>query len=576
MTSIRALAAFFVLFASLSHAQQLPAESPQERDQRLAWWRDARFGMFIHWGPVSLKGTEIGWSRGREVPTAEYDNLYKQFNPTRFDAAAWVSTAKAAGMKYIVLTSKHHDGFCLWDSKLTDYTMSSTPFKRDIVRELADECRRQGIRFCLYHSILDWRHPDYPLGDAPGGGKKQNPQMDRYIPYLKGQLKELLTNYGPLGLLWFDGEWEEPWTHDMGLDLYNYCRSLQPNLIINNRVDKGRNDMKGTTKTGDFSGDYDTPEQEVGRFNFTRPWESCITICNQWAWKPNDDMKSLEQCLHTLITCAGGDGNLLFNVGPMPTGEIEPRQVQRLKEMGQWLEKYGQTIYATRGGPWIPGRWGVSTRKADRVYLHILNGSNPTLTLPAPTRRKILSAHLLTGGFLTFQAIDGNITFNIPLADRHPIDTIIELQLDGPALDEPALTGPPPLTTGKKATASNTFQNNPAYAPDKALDNDPATRWATDAGTHQAWLEIDLGQPTPFSRVIIEEAYPGRVQSFELQSRDGDAWKTFLRGTTLGASYEQSFPPLTARHIRLNILRATEGPTLSEFSLYPPTPSIAN
>jgi alpha-L-fucosidase len=198
------------------------------------------------------------------------------------------------------------------------------------------------------------------------------------------------------------------------------------------------------------------------------------------------------------------------------------------------------------------------------------NARSSTPLLPAPTRRKIISAHLLTGGFLAFQVIDGDLTFNVAPADRHPIDTIIELQLDGPALDEPAILPPASLTTGKKATASNVFQNESAYAPNKALDNDPATRWATDSGTHQVWLEIDLAQPTTFSRVAIEEAYPSRVQAFELQYRDAGVWKTFHRGPTLGPSFEQSFPPLTARHVRLNILQATEGPTLSEFSLYPP------
>lgn len=562
---------FSVLFAASSLLCMSPsvyAQDKQKDDSRLDWWRDARFGLFIHWGPVSLKGTEIGWSRDREIPAAVYDNLYKQFNPTKFDAHQWVAIAKAAGMKYIVLTSKHHDGFCLWDSKLTDYDILATPFRRDVVKELADACKAQGLRFCLYHSIADWRHPDYPLGQAPNGGKKTNPDLNRYVPYLKGQLHELLTQYGPIGLLWFDGEWEDPWTHERGLDLYNYCRSLQPNLIINNRVDKGRAGMQGFTKAGTFAGDYETPEQQIGRFNNQTPWESCITICQQWAWKPDDQLKTLPECIHTLVRCAGGDGNLLLNVGPMPTGEIEPRQVERLRQIGQWLATYGPSIYATRGGPFKPSRHLASTHKADTIYLHVLDFPTPSLTLP-PINKKILSARLLTGPAIPFTQNAAAITLTVPKELRHPIDTVLELKLDGPASDIPPLATSTSLTLGKKATASNTYHNQSTYAPDKALDDDPATRWATDAGTKQAWLEIDLAQPTTFSRVTIDEALEKRVQSFELQYQQGTTWKTLLKGTTLGPNFTHSFPPLTTQHLRLQILSSTEGPTLSEFHLYP-------
>ena len=173
-------------------------------------------------------------------------------------------------MKYLVITSKHHDGFCIWDSQLTDYDIMSTPFRRDVLRELADACRQKGIIFCTYHSICDWRHPDYPLGSPGGQTAKPEPNMDRYVAYLQGQLRELIEGYGPLGILWFDGEWEDPWTHQHGLDLYTYVRSLQPDILINNRVDKGRRGMQGTTSSAEFAGDYDTPEQEIGAFNRQR------------------------------------------------------------------------------------------------------------------------------------------------------------------------------------------------------------------------------------------------------------------------------------------------------------------
>jgi alpha-L-fucosidase len=399
----------------------------------VARWQRMRFGMFIHWGPVSLKGTEIGWSRGDQVPVAEYDQLYHQFNPTKFNADDWVALAKATGMKYLVFTTKHHDGFCMWDTKLSDYKITKTPFGRDVVRELADACHRQGILFCTYYSILDWHHPDYPLGSPGGKTAKPGANMDRYNDYLKGQLAELVHHYGPLGILWFDGEWEAPWTHERGVDLYNYVRQLQPDIIVNNRVGKGREDMAGTTKEPAVNpGDYDTPEQQIGRFNTTRPWESCITICQQWAWKPDDKLKSLEECVHTLVTCAGGDGNLLLNVGPMPTGEIEPRQVARLKEIGAWLAKFGTTIYETRGGPFPPGPWGVSTCRGNQVFLHVLKWPDGALRLPALSR-KVLASTLLVGGHAEATAVNGGLEIRVAPDDRQEIDTVIALELDGPA-----------------------------------------------------------------------------------------------------------------------------------------------
>lgn len=418
----------------------LPAElaapdvrsKPNADEARLKWWREARFGLFIHWGPVSLKGTEIGWSRGAQVPAEVYDELYHEFNPTNFNAAAWVKTAQAAGMKYVVLTTKHHDGFCLWNTRFTDYNIMNTPFHRDATQELAAACKRQGLVFCAYHSICDWRHPDYPLGSPGGKTEKPNPNLDRYSDYLKHQLDELLGNYGPLGILWFDGEWEKPWTAERGVELYHHLLSRQPSLIINNRISKARNEMAGTSQAGQFSGDYDTPEQQVGKFQNDRPWESCITLCNQWAWKPDDPMKSLQQCLRTLIQCACGDGNLLLNVGPMPTGEIEPRQVQRLQEMGAWLKKNGASIYATRGGPFKPGAWGGSTHRGRSIYLHIFDWPGDKLILP-PIDKKIMRASLLTGGQVQVRQTAEGITLTVPPQYRRTIDTLVELQLNEPA-----------------------------------------------------------------------------------------------------------------------------------------------
>jgi alpha-L-fucosidase len=539
-------------------------------DPRLQWWQEARFGMFVHWGPVSLRGTEIGWSRGAQVPSEEYDSLATRFNPVQFDAAAWARTAREAGMKYLVLTSKHHDGFCLWDSKHTDYDIMNTPFHRDVVKELAEACAKEGVVFCLYHSICDWRHPDYPLGSPGGKSKKPSPDMDRYNTYLKEQLRELLTGYGRIGILWFDGEWEAPWTEARGQDLYKFVRGLQPGLIVNNRVGNGREDMAGSTKAGAFAGDYDTPEQRVGKYQDTRPWESCITICQQWAWKPDDAMKSLKQCLRTLIVCAGGDGNLLFNVGPMPDGRIEPRQVARLQEMGEWMKKYGATIYGTRGGPFKPGSWGASTRKGNSITLHLFEIPDAGIRLPA-LPRKVVRSSLLTGGQVDVRQDGDGILVKVAKADRQDVATLVSLELDGSAETLEAVELPSrSVAAHRQAKASNVYQKMADHGPSKAVDDDVQTRWATDSGTRAAWLEVDLGRSETFDRVEIEEAYAGRVRKFELQVPDGAGWRCILAGETLGAAFKAQFPPVTSARVRLNILEAADGPTINELRLLRP------
>ena len=407
------------------------APDPESLHQRaLQDWQDMRFGMFIHWGPVSLKGTEIGWSRGRQGPIEEYDKLYQQFNPVKFDAEEWARSAKDAGMKYIVLTSKHHDGFCLWDTKETDYNIMNTPFGRDVIKELAAACKKEGIAFGTYYSTCDWYHPDYPLGSPGGKTEKANPDMERYVTFMHNQLSELIQNYGPLVTMWFDGEWESPWTHELGEELYHFVREQEPGILINNRVDKGRKGMEGTTSDrAAFYGDYDTPEQRVGTYQPEWPWESCITICKQWAWKPEDNMKSLEQCIHTLVNTVGGGGNLLLNVGPMPDGRIEPRQVARLREIGLWLEKNGNSIYGTRAGPFTPGDWGASTQKGSTIYLHVLNWPDGKLSLPG-LEGVIESVKLMNGNSVSFAQSEYSLVLTKPSdSDIDPLDTILELKL---------------------------------------------------------------------------------------------------------------------------------------------------
>lgn len=523
-------------------------------------WRDMRFGMFIHWGPVSLTGKEIGWSRGAQTPTATYDDLYKEFNPVGFDADEWVGIAKAAGMKYMVLTTKHHDGFCLWDTAYTDYNIMHTPFHRDVVAELAAACKRRGIAFGTYYSVTDWYNSDWPVTSPAGKVARETSNLDAYETYLQNQIRELITKYGPLLTIWNDVP--AMYGKERGLRTIELVRTLQPDILVNNRTGAG--------------GDYDTPEQRIGGFNLARPWESCMTVSahNHWAWGGADDgVKPLDKCLLMLVRGAGGDGNVLLNVGPRPDGVIDPAQANLLREVGDWLAKYGESIYGTRGGPYKPTRTVVSTRQDNKVYLHITAWPEETLLLP-PLPAKVVTSRALTGGTATVQQTAEGIAVSVPAADRQPIDTIVELELDQSAMDlaPVAVTGVgESLTEGKKAKASNVYQKNAHYGANAAVDGDEDTRWATDGTVKQCWLEVDLGKPETFDRAVIEECveYGVRVKSFELQAKNGTEWQSFFQGGAIGKKLEVTFPPVTADAVRL-LIDGDHGPTIYEFQLFAP------
>ncbi len=414
-----------MILTVLSSAQKF-----ETNNELLEEFMDMKFGMFVHWGPVSLKGTEIGWSRGREVPVEEYDNLYKLFDPTNFDADEWIKTAKEAGMKYFVITTRHHDGFSIWPTEYSEYDISATPYKKDVLMALKKACDKYNILFGTYYSINDWKHPYYPLGSPGGKTKKETGDMEKFIPFIKGQTKELIEKYDSK-ILWFDGEWEEPWTHEMGQDLYQYLKSLDENILVNNRVDKGRKGMEGITISDKYAGDFATPEQQVGAYDIENPWESCITICKQWAWKPDDTMKNFEEVLFTLLKTVGGGGNLLLNVGPMPDGRIEPRQVNRLKEIGNWLDENGESVYGTTGGPYKPVEWLVSTRKSNSIFIHLLNFKKENLELPFPFSTKIKSCSVLNGEKLDFTKTGKSLVIQLPKNSSNKIAQVVKIEISG-------------------------------------------------------------------------------------------------------------------------------------------------
>jgi len=418
-------------WVSTAHAA-LPNETPEQIDQRMAWWREAKFGMFIHWGLYAIPAGEwkgrpvpgIGeWIMNRaQIPVEEYEPLQKQFNPVKFNAAQWVGLARRAGMKYIVITSKHHDGFCLFDSKLTDYDIMGTPFRRDVLKELSEECGKQGVRLCFYHSIMDWHHPD-------AKGEK----FPFYARHMRGQLRELLTNYGPIGVLWFDGEWIGEWDRQQGRELEAYVRSLQPDLIVNNRV--------GKRQKGD--GDFGTPEQYIPATGVPgTDWETCMTMNNTWGYKKDDhNWKSYDDILQKLVDIVSKGGNFLLNVGPTAEGVIPQPSVERLQAVGRWLDVNGESIYGTQASPFARLSFGRCTRKPGRLYLHVFDWPEDGRLVVPGLLSEVKGAYLLADSqkrALQVTRRGESVEVAVPAKAPDPVDTVVVIEIEG----EPKVTLP--------------------------------------------------------------------------------------------------------------------------------------
>jgi len=444
----RAIPILFV-FALVPALLGAPRESQLERDARMKWWREARFGLFLHWGIYSVpagvwngKTTYGEWIRdSAQIPLTVYEKFVQEFDPDNFDAGEWVRMAKDAGMKYIIITSKHHDGFCLFDSKYTDFDIMSTPFKRDILKELSAACREQGLKLGFYYSIMDWHHPDYlPRRgwekDRPAGGAN----FDRYVLYMKNQLRELITNYGPVAVLWFDGEWEKTWNEERGRDLYQYVRGLQPDVIINNRVGASRSGMEGFSRAQGAPGDFGTPEQQVPPTGFPGvDWETCMTMNDNWGYNSYDtNWKTAGDLVRMLVDIASKGGNFLPNVGPTSLGDFPLESVARLMDMGAWMRINGESIYGTQASPFPKLEWGRCTRQdidgGTRLFLHVFAWPpDRRLVVPGLTSAP-RSAFLLSDPKKTPLSVTkkgDSLVISLPPTAPNPYDSVVALDITG-------------------------------------------------------------------------------------------------------------------------------------------------
>lgn len=389
-----------------------PGESEADRLKRIQPWEDARFGLFLHWGPQSAGGEAV-----------ISDKVLSKFNPVQFDAEEWVLTAKELGFKYIVVTSKHHAGFCMFDSAYTDHDIvDATPFKRDPLKELADACARHGMLLGFYYSVWDLKHPDY-------AGDIGSPNYSRYHQYMLDQTEELLTKYGPAVTLWLDGEWSNSWTVERAMDYRDHIRALRPDIMLVDRV--------GQRRVGD--GDYGSSENFVPYIgdNWTRPWESCQKFDGGWFWKGKDTSQSLDWAMRNLFDAVSRGGNFLMNMGPTPEGLLPPVSVKKLKPMGEWLRANGECVYGTQRGPHFLLDWGTCTRRGNILYYQIFDWpDNGTLVIPG------LTADI---GNISFLNHDAPVSFKQAGADMHvklppkPVDallSVLKVELDGaPVVD---------------------------------------------------------------------------------------------------------------------------------------------
>ena len=417
----------------------------KENLENREWFRDAHFGMFIHWGVSSVLGKEIGWALSGQNIDKYRENIHV-FNPQKFDAAAVVKLAKDAGMKYITFTTRHHDSFSMFNTKYSDWSIMNTPYGKDVLKQLADECRKQGIRLFCYYSLTDFYRADYCQGNVKKAtGIKGECNWDEYLQFMKNQLTEILTNYGPIYGIWFDGHWDQvnkeknrsttqkrAWKYD---EIYGLIHKLQPGcMIVNNHhlaVFPGEDfqtferDLPGENKGGGYSADAIVSNE--------LPLESNDIIGKSWGYVTNDTInRSVKELVHLLVKSAGLGANFLLNIGPTPEGEVRPAHRDRLLGMGEWLKTYGETIYGTRKSFMKPSEWGVAVEKGNKIYLHIINPSKAgqNLEFKGIPFRVINAKWFESGKNIRFEANNQNLVLQLPELNKEAIDQVIVLDVN--------------------------------------------------------------------------------------------------------------------------------------------------
>ena len=565
------------------------SETPAQHDARLQWFRDAKFGMFIHWGLYSQLAGE--WqdknvTGGAEwiqeelgIPTSQYQQLAKTWNPKKYNARDWVRLMKAAGVKYVCITTKHHDGFCLWPTKMNDdWNISVTPGGKDLIKPLADACHAEGLQFCIYHSVMDWHHPDWPRRQPFNDVATGTPDKARFKKYIYGELKELFSNYGSIGMVWFDGTWDgKSWNSEDGKELEDYTHSLQPSVIINNRSGYRPAHPKLNVAIANpygytFAGDYISPEGEVPSTGLPGiDWETCQTmqLPNNWGYNRLVGFRTFSDLLQQLIDVTSKGGNMLLNIGPTADGEIVPQARQALQKFAAWMSVNREAIHGTTASPFesLPFE-GRCTQKPGKLFLHVFQWpADGRLTVPLTSKVKRACLLADPGQGLAVTPTAKGVEIAVPATAPDPIASVVVVELDGPLAVLPA---PKNLALGKEVTVSGEWKGREEeLSKHHANDGDFNSIWAgADAQARAGWVQIDLGAAQEVAAALLDDHSYNRTQKFEVQAQVGGAWKTLASGTTIGSRKRVTFPPVTARLFRLNILEATDTPVVNEFQLF--------
>ena len=528
----------------------------------MAWWREARFGMFIHWGPPAIYE---GYYKGRpsrigdfvqlieKIPLTEYRETVRSFNPVDFNADEWAAIAKNAGMRYVVLTAKHVDGFCLWPTKLTDFSFDGlTPFKRDVVGELQAACRKQGLRFGVYYShCWDSSQPGGHVPPRYGGAydPAQKGDHDRFLKEFSApQVKELLEGYPGLDILWFDVP--ETMNPERAVPFLKLLEA-SPRTLVNNRLWYG------------FTGDFETPEQTVPLLGFPgRDWETCLTVSRtSWFYHRDSVRRPASELIQRLLDTVSKGGNFLLNVGPDARGRIVTQDQEPLRVVGDWLRTNGEAVYATQAGPFDFLSWGHATRKGDRLYLIVSKWPSDG-RLRVPMRARIESARLLAAPDIKVpvEAENDRLILRVPSSAPDPIASVIAVELEG----EPVVAPAPARKA--RATASSSKPDHPAQ---NAVDGQYHSRWIA-ATAEPCWLELDCGEQVAVSGFGLDENFGTPPQQLRIEYLGKDLWKTACEGRSDGHGMTGTFPEVTAQKFRLVFLNPAKPPTASEFHLFRP------
>ena len=550
--------------------QYLPYMFASEQDMQ--WWKQAKLGIFVHWAPAAVTEAALSWGRlgsrphhssngkvTKGVPEQEYNDTYKIFNPTKFNAEEWINIWKEAGAKYFVFTAKHHYGFCMWDTKTTDFNIMNTPYGKDVMKDIAIACEKNDIKLMWYYSQPDWTHPLY---------RKEIPHTEYNEKILFPQVRELMTYPGVDGI-WFDGlglppsRWNSP-------KLLKIIRDVNPKAIVNHRHGSPQWHM----------GDFDGPERGVGRFQTNRPWETCDVIGGAWAYNGESEPASKSDVLKALTKIAGNGGNLLLGTGPRPDGSVVDKHVDRLKDLGNYLDTYGKSIYSTQGGPYISAPWGSSTYRDNKIYLHITgNLADKKLMLPQ-LPAKIVSYKTLTPNTSVKLKNSKNglsISYNEKVDS---INTIIEITIDQEVKNiYPIETTGKLILHGAKLTATSNKSDNfsatnllPGAKEDFSEGIRIKKSWKPSDEVKKNYLEYEWKKKQKIKQISIKEGRRldvSKMKKFNIKSWQNNKWNNVYQGTDIGSFFGVYFEkPINTSKLKITFENYNKGLEINKILIY--------